>query len=129
MDEKDYEILKLLRENSRMSNMEIARELKVSEGTIRKRIANLYKSGIIKKFTIETPSSVEAMILVRVDPKKAPYVLEKLKNIYHEIYELSGSIDVSIKLSKNTLDEINSEVDNIRSIDGVISTDTMIRLK
>ncbi len=48
MDEKDYEILKLLRENSRMSNMEIARELKVSEGTIRKRIANLYKSGIIK---------------------------------------------------------------------------------
>ncbi len=69
------------------------------------------------------------MILVRVDPKKAPYVLEKLKNIYHEIYELSGSIDVSIKLSKNTLDEINSEVDNIRSIDGVISTDTMIRLK
>ncbi len=129
MDDKDYKILSILKENSRKSNMDIARELNVTEGTIRKRIANLYKSGIIKKFTIETPSSIEGIILVKVDPKRATTVINTLKKLYDEIYEFSGSIDISIKLSKNSLDELNSEVDNIRNINGVLNTDTMVRLK
>ncbi len=129
MDDLDYRILTILKENSRKKNINIARELNVSEGTIRKRIANLYESGIIKKFTIETPSSIEGIILVKVDPKKATVVINALKKLYSEIYEFSGHIDISIKLSKNSLDELNSEVDNIRNISGVLDTDTMIRLK
>jgi len=129
MDELDYKILEELRKNSREKNIEIARKFDVSEGTIRKRIKNLYNDGIIKKFTIETLSSVDSIILIKVDPKKAGKVLKKMREIYNDLYEFSGSIDIAIRLTKNNLDELNSEVDNIRNMDGVIDTDTMIRLK
>ncbi len=129
MDELDYKILEELRKNSREKNIEIARKFDVSEGTIRKRIKNLYNDGIIKKFTIETLSSVDSIILIKVDPKKAEKVLKKMREIYNDLYEFSGSIDIAIRLTKNNLDELNSEVDNIRNMDGVINTDTMIRLK
>ncbi len=129
MDELDYKILEALRNNSREKNIEIARKFNVSEGTIRKRITNLYKNKIIKKFTIETVSSVDSIVLIKVDPGKAENVLKKMRKKYNDLYEFSGSIDIAIRLTKNNLDELNSEVDDIRNMEGVINTDTMIRLK
>ncbi len=49
----DVEILKMLKVNSRMPNTEIARELGISEGTVRRRINRMIKAGVIKKFTVE----------------------------------------------------------------------------
>ena len=129
MDELDYKILEILRNNSRETNMEIARKFNVSEGTVRKRIVNLYRNGIIKRFTVETVASVDSIVLIKVDPGRAEKVLKKMRENYTDLYEFSGSIDIAVRLTKNTLDELNSEVDNIRNIDGVINTDTMIRLK
>ncbi len=129
MDGLDYKILEALRNNSREKNIEIARKFNVSEGTIRKRITNLYKNKIIKKFTIETVSSVDSIVLIKVDPGKAENVLKKMRKKYNDLYEFSGSIDIAIRLTKNNLDELNSEVDDIRNMEGVINTDTMIRLK
>ena len=48
MDQTDRRIIDLLRENGRRSNVEIARELGVSEGTIRKRVDRLLSSHILK---------------------------------------------------------------------------------
>ncbi len=61
MDKKDLKIIELLQENSRISYTEIARILGVTETTVRKRIADMEKKGIIKKYTIE------------VDPEKLGY--------------------------------------------------------
>ncbi|MHB8361549.1 MAG: Lrp/AsnC family transcriptional regulator, partial [Thermoplasmataceae archaeon] len=70
MDERDHQIIKLLEENSRLSNTEIARELKVSEGTIRKRIKRLLDTGIIEKFSLITKKEgQDAIILLRIDTR------------------------------------------------------------
>ncbi|MCL4453962.1 MAG: Lrp/AsnC family transcriptional regulator [Candidatus Thermoplasmatota archaeon] len=129
MDEMDYRILELLRENSREKNMEIARRLNVSEGTIRKRILNMVDSGIIKKFTVETAISIEGIVLIKLDSRRASATLKILKNIYRDVYEFSGRIDVAVRIIKSTIDDLNMEVDKIRDISGVINTDTMVRLK
>ncbi len=129
MDEMDYRILELLRENSREKNMEIARRLNVSEGTIRKRILNMVDSGIIKKFTVETAISIEGIVLIKLDSRRASATLKILKNIYRDVYEFSGRIDVAVRIIKSTIDELNMEVDKIRDISGVINTDTMVRLR
>ena len=71
MDETDYNIIDILRENSRETNMEIARKLNVSEGTIRKRIMNMVNNGIIRKFTIETSISIEGIVLIKLDSRQA----------------------------------------------------------
>ena len=129
MDEMDYKILDLLRGNSREKNMEIARKLNVSEGTIRKRIFNMVNSGIIQKFTIETGISIEGIVLIKLDSRKASTTIRAIKNIYKDVYEFSGRIDVAVRILKSTIDELNMEVDKIRDLNGVINTDTMVRLK
>ena len=129
MDEMDFKILDLLRENSREKNMEIARKLNVSEGTIRKRIFNMVSSGIIQKFTINTAISIEGIVLIKLDSRRASVTIQVLKNLYRDVYEFSGRIDVAVRILKSTIDELNMEVDKIRDLNGVLNTDTMVRLK
>ncbi len=130
MDEKDKIIVNLLQDNSRISNTEIAKVLNVSEGTIRKRIRKLYDSGVIKKFTIETSQpEVDALVLLKIDSKRYREVLKIINLKYSEIYEFTGKIDVAIRIKCNSIDELNGIVDEIREIDGVLDTDTLVRLK
>lgn len=129
MDERDRAILAKLRENSRLSNSEIARDLNVSEGTIRKRIAKLVSSGIIKQFGVTTSNDgIDAIVLIRMEIKRAQDVIKVLKSRYSEIYEFSGRVDLAVKLTCSSVEELNRIVDEIRVIDGVKGTDTLIRL-
>jgi DNA-binding Lrp family transcriptional regulator len=129
VDEKDSLILKILRNNSRMSNSEIARTIKVSEATVRKRIKRLRNLGIIRRFTIETTDSqISSIVLIKTETRKTKAVLNSLKRRYDEVYELTGSQDIAVHFRRNTIDEINNEVDKIRLIEGVENTDTLIRL-
>ena len=129
MDERDRAILARLRENSRLSKSEIARELNVSEGTIRKRISRLVSSGVIKQFTVVTSSSgIDAIVLIRMDVKRAQDIIKLLKSRFSEIYEFSGRVDLAVKLTCGSVEELNRIVDEIRVIDGVKGTDTLIRL-
>ncbi len=61
MDDKDRKIIEMLQENARRPFTDIAKELNVTETTIRKRVAELERTGVIKKYTIE------------VDPDKLGY--------------------------------------------------------
>ncbi|OWP55930.1 MAG: transcriptional regulator [Thermoplasmatales archaeon B_DKE] len=129
MDSRDREIIELLRKNSRYTNTEIGNILGVSEGTVRKRVSRMLSSHIIRRFTIETSNDgVDGIVLVRVDLKKARDVILQIKKKYTEIYEFSGKIDIAVGIHSTSLGELNSAVDEIRSLDGVKSTDTLIRL-
>lgn len=129
MDQLDQKIVSILRKDARISNTEIARLLVVSEGTIRKRISRLISSGVIRSFTIVPGSNILiAIILIKVDPEYSNSVLKNLKADYDEVYEWSGASDFSVRLYGESLDQINSEVDRIRSFEGVLNTDTLIRL-
>lgn len=129
MDERDRQIIDILNKNSRTSNSEIARALGISEGTVRLRIQRLLDNGIIKKFTISFGKDVfTSLILIKVMPEMSQHILGILKLNYDEIYEVSGSFDYSVRIIAHDLNVINRAADFIRSIDGVIETDTLIRL-
>ena len=52
LDAIDQKILLELEKNARTPFLKIAQSLKVSEGTIRKRVSKLVNNEVIKKFTI-----------------------------------------------------------------------------
>lgn len=52
VDEKDMEIIEILSQDSRMPFTEIARRLRISESTVRKRVGALKKEGVISKYSI-----------------------------------------------------------------------------
>lgn len=72
VDETDKAILEALRKNARTPFLEIAKRLKVSESTVRKRVSDMEKYGIIKKYTaIVDPSKIgySSVAIVGIDVK------------------------------------------------------------
>ncbi|MEM0111480.1 MAG: Lrp/AsnC family transcriptional regulator [Candidatus Bathyarchaeia archaeon] len=127
MDEKDLAIIRFLQEDSSTPFTEIARRLKVSESTIRKRVEKLRKDGVIKKFTIIVePSKIGlntvAIVGIDVDPQKLLEVADKLCKIPETRYVATSTGDHMIMTEIWTRDgkELTKVIsEKIGTIDGV----------
>lgn len=133
-NELDQRILEILRRDSRKSFVDIGKELGLSESAIRRRIKNLIDNGTISRFTIEENSSkkTSAMTLLSVgSTTDTNSVASKLQDIVgvKVIYEITGQYDVAVIISAGSINEINSSIDEIRRIQGVSNTDTVIILR
>lgn len=76
-------LLELLQENSRMSNTQIAKKMRVSETTVRKRIAALEEQGVVKKYNaVINPAKIGlnaiALLMFDVEPVRFYEVAQKL---------------------------------------------------
>lgn len=134
LDEVDLKLLRLLRDNARMSYARLAQELGLSESAVRKRIAKLVKNGVIKKFTViyDTGNEIRAFILVRTQPPApVPEVSQKILKMEHveAVYEVTGDYDILVVVRGETIDDVNKSIDYIRSIPGVAATNSMIVLR
>ncbi|MBC7081038.1 MAG: Lrp/AsnC family transcriptional regulator [Thermoplasmatales archaeon] len=94
LDEKDRKIIEILEENARTPYTKIAKELGLSEGAIRKRVDNLEKEGVIKKYiAVVDPKKVGynsiALLGVDIEPTK-------LFEIANEIAKINEAKNVSI---------------------------------
>lgn len=134
MDRIDELIIKLLHEDSRMPNTTIAQKLNLSESAVRRRIRNLVKSGVIKKFTVEIDDShlSSAITWVSVNPSiPTNQVSNKIKGVQgvEVVYEIAGQFDIAAVIKGSNIAEINKSIEAIRRIEGVISTNTMMILR
>jgi len=131
MDEKDSVIIEKLEDNARTPFLQIAKQMKVSEGTIRKRVANLVKKGIIKKFTIETSSQTNAFVEVTTTSQPPTReIVEEIKKIgVEKIFVVAGRFTILCFIKADNLNEVRDIVEAIRDIKGVIQTETLPVLK
>jgi len=133
-DNVDEKIIGYLKENSRESFVDIGKKLKLSESAVRRRVKNLLDSGTIKKFTLELgeENATSAIVLVSVDSatdtSKVSLKLTKLEGV-KTVYEITGQYDITTIISAATITEINSSIDALRKIPGVVDTNTVIILK
>jgi DNA-binding Lrp family transcriptional regulator len=134
MDEVDKEIIQILKHDARATYSEIGKKVGLSEGAVRKRIKDLVKAGVIKRFTIRLGLSegAEAIALVSVKPSiptsEISAMLMKIPNV-ESIYEITGEYDIAIMISAMNIAEVNKTVEEIRRMDGVVNTNTMIVLR
>jgi Lrp/AsnC family transcriptional regulator, regulator for asnA, asnC and gidA len=130
----DEKIIKILKNDSRKSFVDIANEIGMSESAVRRRVKNLQDVGIIKKFTIDMgPSNkTSAITLISVsstaDTSNVSNHLLSLKGI-EVVYEITGQYDIATIIIAPTILEINSYIDEIRKIEGVSDTNTVIILR
>ncbi|MGD1834326.1 MAG: AsnC family transcriptional regulator [Nitrososphaeraceae archaeon] len=133
-DQYDEKILQILQEDSRKSFVEIAESIGLSESAVRRRIKNLIDNKIIKRFTIEVNNNekTSAITLISVastsDTSTVTDKLLKLRGI-DVIYEITGQYDIAVIISAPAVSEINSYIDDVRKINGVSDTNTVIILK
>ncbi|KAG2479840.1 MAG: HTH-type transcriptional regulator LysM [Nitrosopumilales archaeon] len=133
-DKTDERIVEYLRNDSRESFVDIGKKLKLSESAVRRRVRNLVDSGTIKRFTIEEgeKNTTSAIVLISVDStietSKVSSKLTKLDGV-KTVYEITGQYDISVIITAPSIAEINSSIDALRKIPGVIDSNTVIILR
>jgi Lrp/AsnC family transcriptional regulator of lysine biosynthesis len=134
MDEKDKEILKILKENGRAGYIDIGRQVGLSEGAVRKRIKALSDGGVIRKFTVKigVAEGAEAIALLSTNPAlPTQEVSKKIREIpnVETIYEVTGEYDIVAVISGMNVVEVNECIEKIRRVEGIQKTNTMIVLR
>jgi DNA-binding Lrp family transcriptional regulator len=134
MDEKDKEIIKLLANNARAGYGDIGAKIGLSEGAVRKRIKTLTDEGTIRKFTVKINLSegAQAITLLTASPahptKEVSKKIQTIPNV-ETTYEVSGEYDIVVVISGMNMAEVNECIEKIRSVEGIMKTNTMIVLR
>lgn len=134
MDDLDDKILELLKGDGRASYMDIGKEVGLSEGAVRKRIKAMVDSGVISKFTVQLgfTKGAKAVTLLSVNPRvPTSSVSENLKKIrgVEVVYEVTGQYDAAAIISTLNVAEVNRCIEEIRTVRGVVNTNTLIILR
>jgi DNA-binding Lrp family transcriptional regulator len=134
IDEIDEKIMALLEENARMTYVEIGTMVGLSEGAVRNRIQSLVSEKVIKRFTIEKSIThgVRALTMIAVEPGVPTFeVSQKVNKLegVERIYEVTGEYDIVMVSHGSNIESINKVIEDIRKIQGVEKTNTIIVLR
>jgi Lrp/AsnC family transcriptional regulator for asnA, asnC and gidA len=136
-DELDYQILKLLQKDGRMSFTEISKEINVAVSTIRHRYINLIEDGTLKIIGRVDPDKIGfnayASILISVKPKSYMNAIFEALTKLPEISFLamvSGDFDVEANVMCRDMTHLNELLEEkIHVLDGVFDTKTNMYMK
>jgi DNA-binding Lrp family transcriptional regulator len=134
LDQKDHDILRALKRNSRKTVAELSKELGIPRATVHERIMKLGKRGVIKRFTIEQDYDkmglpTMAFISITYDSTiKLNQLTQKLSNIEGilGVYVVSGEWGILLKIRGKSIEDIgNLIVSKIMKIPGITRTKTL----
>ncbi|HMM83049.1 MAG TPA: Lrp/AsnC family transcriptional regulator [Terrimesophilobacter sp.] len=135
MDETDRRLLSALREDGRIPVAELARILGVARATVTARIERLVASGTIVGFTVRVrdeldPLAVRAISLIEVEGRTTDNVIRRLRGLpeIRSLHTTNGGWDLVAELGAETLAHFDSVLGRIRSIEGVVNTETSLLL-
>lgn len=126
LDEIDRKILNRLQSDARTSFASIARELKMSEATIRFRVKKLVKKGVIIRFIAlldprKIGLSVTAIIMAKVDPTLLEEAFEQLAsfNETHHVFQSTGEYDIVAVVHARDMVHLSELRKRVKMIPGI----------
>ena len=135
LDDKDRQLLALLRQDARLATAALARELGVARTTVVARLQRLTKTGVINGYTVRLNSELRKRVLrvhalLNIDAKKGDAVVKALRDIQQvrAVFAISGAMDCLALIEADTTDEIDSVLDAIGLIQGVEKTQSSLVL-
>jgi len=130
VDEKDFSIINVLKENSRESIRDIAKRTKLRPSTVHQRILKLKERGVVEKFTLKLNNKAvgEGFIVFMLIKTKPAAMLDKLVNNKHvkEFFGVTGEYDLLLKLKFKDVEEFNDFVIKFRKEQLIQTTLTMV---
>jgi len=134
MDEKDRQIIKILKDDGRAGYGDIGAQVDLSEGAVRKRIKTLTDESVIRKFTVKVAvgEGAQAITLLATNPayptQEVSKKIQETPNV-ETIYEVTGEYDIVAVISGLNVTEVNECIEKIRRVEGIMKTNTMIVLR
>jgi len=138
IDDKDFQILRILQKNARTPFLEIAREVGLSGATVHERVRNLTKQEIIQGYTTninfkQLGYAVTAIVNVTlehpsIDPEKLKEGLLSIPEIT-EAYNLTGDTDLLLTIKTKSIDNLKDLLtEKVQNLPGVKRLSTSIAL-
>jgi DNA-binding Lrp family transcriptional regulator/CBS domain-containing protein len=131
LDQLDRQLIVTLQRDGRMSNVEIARQLGVAEGTVRKRLERLTESRIINVTAVVNPgmlvATVPVFIGVEVEMARVEQVAAALSAMPEvlRVAVVAGDYDIMLEAVLPSMDRLLPFLrDTIATIPGVKRTET-----
>ncbi|MBN2898513.1 MAG: Lrp/AsnC family transcriptional regulator [Clostridia bacterium] len=140
MDSLDYEILKILKDNGRMSHEQIAKEVNMSRPAVRARIMSMEEQGIIEGYSTKINYDLlgfNIQVFVYIKVRESTYaktmaaihavVPEQL--IIEDCFRISGEWCLLLRVMCHSQHDITEFVDGVLRVDNVMSTNTVFIFK
>jgi DNA-binding Lrp family transcriptional regulator len=134
-DALDHEMLALLAVNARASTAELARKLKVARTTVVARLARLEREGIVSGYTLRlrhdlAQQGLSAFVGITVQPRAGADVVLLLQRLpeVKQLDSVSGQFDYMALVRADSAERLDALLDQIRALDGVQQTTTLIVL-
>jgi Lrp/AsnC family transcriptional regulator for asnA, asnC and gidA len=136
MDNIDHKLIAILQKDGRTPFTEIAKQLDISEGTVRNRLARLQEKGIIQVIGMVDPYTLgfdaPAMIGVSVDPpelEKAAAVIAEFEEVSYLIM-VSGEFDLIVEVMCQDRESLAKFLNQkLRLVPGITRTQTYLILR
>jgi len=136
LDEIDIKILKILLQDCRISNREIARRLHVSVNTVIDRLSKLEASKIIRGYYADLNTKklgYNLTAVIHLATKKGLYQkvsteLAKLPSLYG-VYEVTGNYDTVIIARFKGVEELEKFIELLQKRDLIERTETSVVLR
>jgi Lrp/AsnC family transcriptional regulator for asnA, asnC and gidA len=135
MDDLDIRIIQLLQVDGRASNARIARDVGVSEGTVRRRLRRLVQDAIIRVVAVPDPEKMGyntvALVGIQADPDKIDDVAVALSKFSETQYVAltTGSFDIFMWVALPTSEELGNFLRRKVGITpGIRRTETFVNL-
>lgn len=131
VDEFDRQIIALLQQNGRLSNVDIARAIGIAEGTVRKRLERLLNERIVRIMAIPEPAALglgaTVIIGIQTEVGDIREVAARLAAIpeVRTINVVTGTYDILLEVALPSAEHLLSFlVDTISTVPGVRRTET-----
>ena len=135
MDDLDRRLVALLRDKSRTPTAVLAKQLKVSRGTVQNRLDRLQAAGTLLGYTIrlgdtDDAGRVRAMSTIQIEGGLMATVVAALRDVpaIKAVHSTNGRWDLVAELDAPDLAEFSSALDAIRAVPGVVATESSLLL-
>ncbi|WP_342642114.1 Lrp/AsnC family transcriptional regulator [Rhodoligotrophos ferricapiens] len=133
LDAVEQAIIGALSEDGRLSTVELARRVGVTEATARKKLRRLIEDGVIAVKAMTDPlrrgKGVAAIIGLEVARKHLDEVAARLASydFVERVYSMTGPYDLIIELTLGSTAELHSFLlDELKSLDGITDTESFM---
>lgn len=135
MDDTDRKLIGLLRDDARMPVVELARRLGVARATVQNRMARLESEGAIVGYTVRLrpeaePHRIRAIMGIEIQGHEGGEIRRILRgdpNIV-ALHTTNGRWDLVAELRADSLEALDKVINAIRSIRGILNSETSILL-
>ena len=138
LDDKDMDILSLLKKNAKSTTQQISRILNIPITTVHNRIKKLESSGIIEKYTVvlnqrKLGRKVSARLALRVTKLADQFkICNEVLNLeaVEKVYQITGDYDIIASVRVRDIEELHSLIMmQLRTMPEIQNTSTTIVLK